>query len=320
LSWSDNSSDEAGFRIERSTDGANFAQYAVVGAGVTSYAATGLNSSTAYTFRVAAFNSAGNSAYSNTATATTSDAPVTGARPGPDNTGPTNRSILKSVGSMTITQDGAVIENVFVRGTIDIQANNVTIRNFVVDATGEGFGIRPAFGKSGQVIEDGEIYGANQDGVYGEGYTARRLNIHDTGGDGFKTQGNSLIESSWVHHIGLAAGSHADGVQIMSGAHIIVRGNFFDMPFSDTTANSNSSIIIKTDFGDIDDVLFENNWCNGGNFTVYVRSGAGGGVPTNIRILNNRFGHDYHYGPFSIEGTPLIQGNVWDDTGLPVTA
>jgi len=43
-------------------------------------------------------------------------------------------------------------------------------------------------------------------------------------------------------------------------------------------------------------------------------------VPTNIRILNNIFYRDYHYGPFSIEGNPVIEGNVWADTGGPVTA
>jgi hypothetical protein len=106
----------------------------------------------------------------------------------------------------------------------------------------------------------------------------------------------------------------------MSGAHIVVQGNFFDMPFNDSTANSNSAIIIKCDFGNIDDVVFQNNWCNGGNFTVYVRSAGSYGPPTNIRILNNRFGRDYHYGLYSVEGNPVIQGNVWDDTGAPANA
>lgn len=71
LSWTDNSSNEDGFRIERATGGGAFSEIATVGAGVTSYANTGLAASTAYSYRVRAYNAGGNSAYSNTASATT---------------------------------------------------------------------------------------------------------------------------------------------------------------------------------------------------------------------------------------------------------
>jgi hypothetical protein len=70
LSWSDNASDETGFRVERSTGGA-FSQVATLGANATSYSDTGLAASTAYTYRVLAYNSSGDSAYSGTASATT---------------------------------------------------------------------------------------------------------------------------------------------------------------------------------------------------------------------------------------------------------
>lgn len=71
LAWTDNSSDETGFEIERSLDGTNFAWLASVGANTASYPNTGLNPATTYYYRVAASNSAGNSAYSSTASATT---------------------------------------------------------------------------------------------------------------------------------------------------------------------------------------------------------------------------------------------------------
>lgn len=71
LAWTDNSSNEDGFRIERSTDGVNFSEIATTGANATSYSNTGLAASTAYTYRVRAYNAGGNSAYSNTASATT---------------------------------------------------------------------------------------------------------------------------------------------------------------------------------------------------------------------------------------------------------
>ncbi|MBI5383638.1 MAG: fibronectin type III domain-containing protein [Verrucomicrobia bacterium] len=71
LAWTDNANNEAGFAIERSTDNVTFTSIASVGANVTAYASTGLSASTTYYYRVRASNSAGNSAYSGTASATT---------------------------------------------------------------------------------------------------------------------------------------------------------------------------------------------------------------------------------------------------------
>ncbi|MCM3873211.1 MAG: PA14 domain-containing protein [Pyrinomonadaceae bacterium] len=77
LAWTDNANNETGFRIERSTNGATFTEIATVPANATSYNSTGLAGSTTYFYRVRATNSAGNSAYSNTASATTQTATST---------------------------------------------------------------------------------------------------------------------------------------------------------------------------------------------------------------------------------------------------
>jgi len=72
MTWVDNSSNEAGFKIERKTGNAGtFAQIATVGANVTNFSSTGLNSNTKYFYRVRAYNSGGNSAYSTSIDATT---------------------------------------------------------------------------------------------------------------------------------------------------------------------------------------------------------------------------------------------------------
>jgi hypothetical protein len=75
LAWQDKSSDETGFRIERKAGAGAFQEIATVGAGVTAYPDSGLQASTAYTYRVRAYNAGGNSGYSNQATATTDDPP-----------------------------------------------------------------------------------------------------------------------------------------------------------------------------------------------------------------------------------------------------
>lgn len=71
LAWTDNSNNETGFDVERSSDNVNWAALAPVGSNIQSYGNTGLAASTRYYYRVRAKNSAGNSTYSNVANATT---------------------------------------------------------------------------------------------------------------------------------------------------------------------------------------------------------------------------------------------------------
>jgi predicted phage tail protein len=66
LSWIDNATNETGFRVERSTNKSTWTQVGTVGANVRTYNATGLKSNTTYYFRVRAYNSYGNSAYTST--------------------------------------------------------------------------------------------------------------------------------------------------------------------------------------------------------------------------------------------------------------
>lgn len=81
LSWSDNSGNETGFKVERATSSAGpWGQVGTTAAA--SYADTGLSGSTTYWYRVRAYNTAGNSGYSNTASATTSAPATAPAAPG----------------------------------------------------------------------------------------------------------------------------------------------------------------------------------------------------------------------------------------------
>ena len=71
LGWTDHSSDEDGFELERSLDGASWSALDTTGANATTYSNTGLSANTTYFYRARAFNAFGNSAWSNTASATT---------------------------------------------------------------------------------------------------------------------------------------------------------------------------------------------------------------------------------------------------------
>jgi len=76
LSWMDNSNNEDGFVIERSTDGTSFTQIGTAAAQATGGIDTALAASTTYHYRVRAFNAAGSSPNSNTASATTLQPPL----------------------------------------------------------------------------------------------------------------------------------------------------------------------------------------------------------------------------------------------------
>ena len=83
LNWTDNASNETGFRIERKTGSGQFAQIIELAANIISYADAGLQPSTTYTYRVYAFNNTGSSGFSNESTVQTPDASsVTNLAPG----------------------------------------------------------------------------------------------------------------------------------------------------------------------------------------------------------------------------------------------
>jgi hypothetical protein len=274
----------------------------------------------------------GNSAYTTAASATTLKAGST-ALPGQfpswdaaraylsDHTGPTNESILQARGGFSTSFDGQVIENVFITGTITIQHRNVILRNFKIDANGNPYGIRviSGAGASGAIIEDGEIYGSLSSGIFAQaGLTMRRVEIHHSDGDATKFEGfeGTLVEDCWWHHLGLAEGAHADGVQIRKGSNFTFRRNFSDMPIGLSGTRSNSAFIIGSDLSAIDNVVIEGNWLNGGNYTIYLQDSGQGGI-TNAVVRNNWFGDDYRYGILRLYNTDPIDlsGNRWHETG-----
>ena len=236
-------------------------------------------------------------------------------RPGPANTGP--HGSLKPSNSILAMQPGQVISDVDIAGTIQIKAANVIIRNFRLNANDAPYAIR-VFADASVTLEDGEITKAAEAAVYGNDWTCRRLNIHHMGADGLKGGGNNRLEDCWIHHLGMTKGAHADGVQIDNGSHFVFRHNNFDLPWWDELPvpgqtqkqvfRANSVFFINGWVGDIDDVVIENNWLNGGNYTIYALK------QTNTHVHNNRMGRDAQYG--LLNGKNVDWGdNVWEDTG-----
>jgi hypothetical protein len=121
LTWVDNSDNEGGFKIERSTDGTNFTQIAVATVNATSYSDTNLNPSTTYYYRIRATNVIGDSAYTNPPVSATTSAA----------TGPVNlyhfdagsgQSAVDSVGNNNGTLQGATLPTWITPGKIGAAA------------------------------------------------------------------------------------------------------------------------------------------------------------------------------------------------------
>jgi hypothetical protein len=74
LAWTDNSTNEDGFKIERKIAGGTYAVIATTAANITNYTDSNLVANKAYTYRVYAFNAAGSSlTYTNEVTISTQD-------------------------------------------------------------------------------------------------------------------------------------------------------------------------------------------------------------------------------------------------------
>jgi hypothetical protein len=102
LTWADNSGNEDGFALERSLDGgSSWQEIATTARNQSSYLDSGLAASSTYHYRVRAYNSAGHSPYSNTASATTQKAPnQDDPSPDPSEEGPAQGD---SLGTATTT-------------------------------------------------------------------------------------------------------------------------------------------------------------------------------------------------------------------------
>ena len=82
LTWTDNATNETGYKVQRKITGGNFADIASVGSDISTYNDLGLSINTTYIYRIYSYNSAGNSPlYSNEVTIATISIPIINTNP-----------------------------------------------------------------------------------------------------------------------------------------------------------------------------------------------------------------------------------------------
>jgi hypothetical protein len=232
-------------------------------------------------------------------------------------------------GPLVVDRDGATIEDLDVHGSIDVAADDVTLRNVRVDATGEGWGIglRGAHGTTiehCEVAPDGPRLLVGIKDAYGDatGTTIRACDIARTT-TGIQVH-EGLVADNYVHALAYRDGDHLNGIT-SNGATtpLVIRHNTILNPVGQTDA-----IGLFQDFGREARRTITDNLLAGGGYTVYGGEG-GHGAASDIVVSDNRFARTYfrhggRFGPvayFDPTGPGNVwSGNRWDDTLQEVPA
>ncbi len=245
--------------------------------------------------------------------------------PGPGNTGPDMsqcpHGLTANNGPLTrtirITTPGTVINCEHVEGMIDVEAQNVTVKNSIVIANSGKTG-EAANGTGAIKIEDGasavvDHVRINGDRglmacVWDQG-TSEVVNAVDCFGtdDGIwswadmgyaKTTGDHFVlRDSYIHNLTTrTSNGHEDGFQTEGASYGLIQHNTFRI-----TTNGDSAVAIWDGLKSSHDILVKDNLITGGGFAMYAEDynpgdGAPGDPParggfavTDIRFLGNVF-------------------------------
>jgi len=185
LSWVDNSSNETGFTIERKTGAGAYSAISASAANITAYNDIGLSANTTYSYRVIAFNSAGNSpGHTNEVTITTPGVIVL------TTSAISAVTMSSAISGGNITNDGG--SPITARGVVWNTSNNPTVAlsTKTSDGTGTGSFASNITGLTANTIYYVRSYATNTGGTsYGNEviFTSAPPNITDVDGNSYPT-------------------------------------------------------------------------------------------------------------------------------------
>jgi hypothetical protein len=236
--------------------------------------------------------------------------------PDQTNTGVPAGVTLTPSGDLVITKAGTVISGLDIRGTVSINAPNVTLMNCKVTAAAWNV-IKIAPEVTGAVVKYCEINGVGGGndgscGINGQG-TFIGNNIYNVE-NGINLTGSSVIQENYIHGL-LASGSpHYDGIQIDGGvSDVTLSHNTIINPNGQTSA-----VMIDNFFGPISNIQVENNRLIGGGYTVYSDGQFRDATISGVAFINNRLGKGYWGFRSFVKNAPVWRGNVNDVTGRPL--
>ncbi|GAA2106767.1 hypothetical protein GCM10009841_26260 [Microlunatus panaciterrae] len=254
--------------------------------------------------------------------ADTAGSTTSGTFPNADNTGvPAGTTLSSYTGPTTITTAGTVIDSKKITGCLNIKADNVTIKNSLIQSGGCFFNVLSDNGNTGLKLTDVEIDGqgntSGDSAINGSNFSCLRCDLHGTV-DGAKAGSNVVIQDSYIHDLSMTSGSHNDGIQSLGTTSLRIVHNTIIIK-----AGSTSAIILSTgSASNMRNVLIDSNLLGGGAYTVYGGYLAGTddlSKVSNISITNNQFTTQIFpksgaYGPLTSTDSPVVvSGNTWYD-------
>lgn len=225
--------------------------------------------------------------------------------------GDTNQLVAMS--GTTLTTPNQIIENRIITDAIRPEANNITIRNCVINAGYYGVFANTADG-AGLIVEDCTIIGGSNCGVLIDGpqnVTIRRCNLSG-GADGMKIGGNSVtVQDCYIHDLHHEEGDHNDGIQVSGGTNLQFIHNWIES--IDTSCIGMFDNISGTYVG----TVVRGNHLSGSGYPLY----AGGAKSTGMIVEDNEF---INWGTAPVTYWNAGGGNVWSnntraDTGALIT-
>jgi chitodextrinase len=251
--------------------------------------------------------------------------PTSGGYPDASTTGPTG-ALTESTGNITISTPGAVLENRKINGCVTVNAANVTIRNSEIRCDGASV---VWSGSTGLVVENTVIECGHRPGTTGltpGNYTVRRSELFGCENI-LWAQSNVVIEDSYIHDpipccTWPAPTPHTDSIQVPAGGNNIrIEHNRVYGGYINQSDFGNAAITASASPGtSASNMIVNNNLLAGGGYTLYCPGADGGFTWT-----NNRFSRIYRstvggFGPvYHTCAQHTNSGNVYDDTGAPIT-
>lgn len=245
------------------------------------------------------------------------------SKPDATNTGvPSGTSLTAYTGSMTITAAGTVIDGKIITGSLVINANNVTIKNSRIHATGY-YGVT-SDGPTNTKIINSELYAQSGDTQY-VGLNASNTFFCGNYVHGFENGitigANNIIQANFIEKLGSPEASpHYDGIEVYSGNNSQIWGN--NILMTDKNGNwlsDTGAINVTATWSNISGVVIHGNWMGGGGNTLNLDE-QGGYKLSNLTVTNNRWygsapkGYAF-WGPIRAQNLiTTFTGNVWDAT------
>jgi hypothetical protein len=241
--------------------------------------------------------------------------------PSASNTGVPAGTVLRNSGSLALRTAGQVVTGLNIAGCVTVYASNVKITRSRITCNSTTYSVRALGGVRGLVMEDVEINGGglNSAAVCCSDFVIRRANIYNVI-DGPRLGNNTTVIDSYIHNLARVPSSHNDSFQTTGGDNILIQHNRIETYNATLKDPMNACLMIgSTTAPSVTNLLMTDNYCNGGNYSIGVRTDL---VASNVRITRNKFGRNYRYGVIARPSQAGIfwerSSNVWFDNGLPV--